>query len=371
MLDTNSIILIFVVLALLSIVVGCMCKTEYFAKYTENQELKRKVPTSAIKLVANPKLLKQSHNPNVTDIIAKEIYLDINEPSPEVYAHAEKFHRAFMDNETERFTELKKLYSELGDPDVLVISFFCKKYFKFFKNWVLSCEKAGIKVRDKVITFALDSEAKKLANDFGFKSYELDSRYEKAGGSVKFGDKEFAASMFYKNALIYDMLRIIPDSKYLLFQDSDLIWFRDPIPYLTEESKTKGFDMQIMYDGPNYNYKNIYANSGFIFLKSNDVTRAVFETALRNSAFIFASGSHQIPLEKIFEHFILHNIFDMRVLPETEFLNGHLFKFNDSIDPKVPKDWKSSSYCLHYSWSASEEEKFEKINQLGLNFIDV
>jgi hypothetical protein len=367
---TNVLVLVLTLL-LLILFGGCFCyTTDYFGNYNGTQELKRKIPSSARALKANPKLVARSHNPNVNRFIAKEVYLDRKEPSPEVYAHTERFHKAFMDNEAERHSELTKLYNELGNPEVVIILFFCKKYFKFFKNWVLSCEKAGIKVRDKVITFALDQEAKQLANDYGFKSFVLDQRYEKAGNSSKFGDREFAATMFYKNALIYDMLRIIPDNKYLLFQDSDLIWFNDPIPYLTKESKTNGYDMQIMYDGPNYNYKNIYANSGFIFLKSNDVTRALFETALRNSAFIFSGGSHQRPLEKIFEHFVLHNMLDMRVLDEYKFLNGHLFKTTGGIDKNVPKDWKNSSYVWHYSWTLGGEEKLEKLDKYELNFVD-
>ena len=110
----------------------------------------------------------------------------------------------------------------------------------------------------------------------GFKSFLLDpNKYEKGGGSKQYGDKGFASAMFYKNALMYDMLRVIPKNNFLLFQDSDLIWFRDPLGYLEKSP----YDIQIMYDGPNYNYRNLYGNSGFIFIKNNEVTQSVFETA--------------------------------------------------------------------------------------------
>ena len=355
-----------IILLFIFILCTCLC-SENFSNLIE---LRRKVPSSARKLRAKPIVLDNSFNPNVDKIIAKDISMaSETEPAEFFFELSERFHKGFNENEIERRNILRKLYSELNEPETVIMLFFCKKYFKFFKNWVISCEKAGIKVRDKTIAFALDSEAQKKSEDYGFKTFLIDEKYEKAGGAKKFGDREFAATMFYKNALIYDMLQIIPNNKFLLFQDSDLIWFRNPLPYLQNKAKQYQYDIQMMYDGPNKNYKNVYANSGFIFITSNDYSKALFETALRNSAYRFSGGSHQRPLEKIFEHYMLHNILHLKILDEKLFLNGHLFKLNGSVDKKLGDNWKEDAFCWHFSWAVDEEEKFKKLDMYGLNYI--
>ena len=133
---------IFLLVVVLAIVIYSSCDTDHFAN-----ELKGKVAKSALKLTAPPKNLKNAPNPNVTHMIAQDMVLDVRvkEPSPDTVQRTEIFHKAFDKNKAERIAILKKLYKELGSPQVVNIMFYCKNFFTFFKNWVMSCQKANIK----------------------------------------------------------------------------------------------------------------------------------------------------------------------------------------------------------------------------------
>jgi hypothetical protein len=338
-----------------------------------NQELKSKIANSALILTANPENLKHVVNPNINKIIAKDINIDLKiygilNPTKEEYTIAEQFHKSFNKHESQRIKDLENLFLELGAPKTVITLFYCNKFFIFFENWVKSCEKNGIEIRDKTITFSLDIESFEKTKALGFKTFLLN--YEKAGDSNIFGDSGFASAMFYKNAIMDTMLKVIPNGNYLLFQDSDLLWLNNPIQFLENNSIENNYDIQIMYDGPNPVYKNIYANTGFIFILNNSVTKSIFETALNNSAFIFASGSHQKILCPILEHYQQHNLLNLVILPETEFINGHLISNGTGeISNKLPSDWKSKAMCLHYSWTSNKADKFKKLRILGFDYI--
>ena len=114
---------------------------------------------------------------------------------------------------------------------------------------------------------------------------------------LSFADKRFGRTMFYKNAIVRDLLEV---GVNVLFQDVDLIWLRDPFDYFYLNNNA---DITFMYDGANPIHQPLYANSGFFFAHANDACKALFDTALGNTASIFRSGSHQKPLNRILGHF--------------------------------------------------------------------
>ena len=152
----------------------------------------------------------------------------------------------------------------------------------------------------------------------------------------------------------------------VLFQDVDLIWFKNPLEYFVKSRQNH--DIQIMYDGPNGLYKPLFANSGFIYVNPSEVNLALFETALRNSASILATGSHQFPLNRILNCFVEHNLLKLNILPQNLFLNGHLFSLSSGLSSDA-KNWKEDGIVFHYSWTGTKEEKFQKLEKFGMNYI--
>lgn len=330
------------------------------------KELKGKISPSANKLEGKP--TSKSVNPNVRHMIADRLLLDDFKVEDKHIEKANKYHDTFSKYHDERLGSLGKAYSELGKPKTVVTMFYCKKFFVFFENWVLGCEKNKIgDVRKFTITFSLDKESYQKTLDMGFKTILISpEKYEQAGDSQQFGDGKFAGTMFYKNAFIYDFLTILPLGNSILFQDSDLIWFRNPIPYLEKQPE----DILIMYDGPNYHFNGLYANTGFIFLRNNNNTRSFMETTMYNTAYIFAIGGHQKAFNRILEHYYHHNILSTKVLDELDFANGHLLdNTSGKLSNKLKSNWKSNAYVMHYSWTGNIQDKFKKLERLGLKYV--
>ncbi len=285
-------------------------------------------------------------------------------PIPEHRTYqAESFHKLFRAHTNERREALETIYDDLGRPKNLLIMMFCRNFLPFFENWLFSCEKYGISFHKNLIVFCLDGDAARRAAELGVKYYFFDpEHYAPAGKSESFGDEWFRNTILYKNAVISEALTL---GASVLFQDTDLIWFKDPFMYLEESQEH--YDIQIMYDGPNPNGKPIYGNTGFIYLQSNDITKALFETALRNSAAILKAGQQQFIFLKILNFFLSHKLIRLHVLPEHMFLNGHLFSLRNGV-LGAARNWKEEGIVMHYSWTENRNEKLLKLTKFGLNF---
>ena len=326
-------------------------------------ELQHCVSDSALKLRSGPIHLEGAVNPHIDRIISQQINFGMYLPEKEWSEIAEAYHLLYAKHQGGRFDWLSQTLHELNDPESVIVMLFCDAYYPFFKNWLASCDHHNIEVRKRVICFTLDQDAQTKALAQGVKTYCLDPELYggQAGHAGSFSDKRFGRTMFYKNAIVRDLLEMGID---VLFQDVDLIWLRDPFEYFCQNEDV---DMQFMFDGPNCIHQPLYANSGFFFARANDATRALLDTALGNTASIFRSGSHQKPLNRILGHFVLHNVLALKILPENLFLNGHLFNLKSGLNPQATQ-WRESGYVVHYSWSVNREEKGMKMRQFGFSF---
>ena len=325
-------------------------------------ELLQKVSPAALELRARADQLYKAMNPNINRIIVEGI-VDLKSTGADNPAtiRAESYHARFFSNSEHRLKELEESYERLNRPDDLIVMICCGNHFQFLKLWLESCDKNKIPVRDRTLVFTLDEEAESQTKLLGLESYNFDAaRYESGGQSENFGDRNFSGAMYYKNAAIYESLKL---GANLLFQDVDLIWLRNPLPYLSENNLK--FDIQIMFDGPNPWHSPYYANSGFIYIRNCNASKAVFETALLNTSNIFECGGQQSPLNRIFHHFVVHNVLSLKILPETLFLNGHLFNLETGVNDNAG-DWRSDGLVVHYSWTGNCEEKIKKLEKFDL-----
>lgn len=328
-------------------------------------ELGRKVPASALRLRASTSALTLAANSNVNRMLTASIDMDIAMPSEEVTEIAELYHTLYSRYERERILNLGNMYDELGRPENVITMLYCRRFFPLFENWLASCAAHGIDVKERLIVFTLDEVAQRSTQALGVKSYCFESAvYGEAGGSAGFGDRKFSRTMFYKNAVIHDLLKL---GCNVLFQDVDLIWLKDPMDYFVATGSQH--DIHFMHDGHNKIHRPLYANTGFIYARCTEASRALMETALRNSATIFDCGSHQLPLNRILAHFVLHNVLSVNVLPQTLFLNGHLFNLKTGL-ADIAREWRSEGIVVHYSWTADLLEKRKKIEAFGFNYMN-
>ncbi|MEM1110349.1 MAG: putative nucleotide-diphospho-sugar transferase [Pseudomonadota bacterium] len=260
--------------------------------------------------------------------------------------------------------QLARAYAQMGEPADIIASCCCSKFFPLFENWLASCAAAGIEVRDRLLLFTLDEAAQLKAETLGVQAYCLTpGRYGEAGGSVQFADRKFSRTMFYKNVIVYELLAL---GANVLFQDVDVVWLRDPLQHLP--ALEPDCDLLIMYDGPNRVHAPLYVNTGFFYARNTAASKALFETAARNTATVFNCGSHQRPFNQILAHFLIHNVLSLRILPEETFPNGHLFNIERGLRPAV-QNWRDESYVAHYSWTLDIEEKCRKIEAFGFNYL--
>ncbi len=270
----------------------------------------------------------------------------------------------FLANQERRRAELVSTYEQLGSPPIVITMVCDRSFMPFVRNWLSSCERSGILVADRVIAFALDHDAAHGFADLGLPCVLLDpADYPPAGGSEVFGDQAFASAVFYKSALLTDLLAL---GTRVLFQDADLIWFDDPVPTLEENAHLH--DIQLMYDGPNPLYEPLHANTGFFYVTPTPVSKALFTAAMLDASSLFWLRNDQELLNKLFGWFVEEDGLRLAILPEKQFLNGHLFPIVGDVNPAAG-DWKTDGLVFHYSWTANTAEKYEKLSRYGFNYL--
>lgn len=84
----------------------------------------------------------------------------------------------------------------------------------------------------------------------------------------------------------------------LLFQDVDLIWYKNPLEFFHDKSSpVHDFDMYFQDDGSRGLFYAPYsANTGFYYVRQNDRTRYFFNSLLLAGDLISSTHSHQIAL---------------------------------------------------------------------------
>ena len=126
--------------------------------------------------------------------------------------------------------------------------------------------------------------------------------------SVEYGDNKFVLMMMAKvicvqliSALGYD----------LLFQDVDIIWFKNPLDYFHDkDSPIANFDCYFQDDGArSLRYSPYSANSGFYYIRNNQRTKHFLTSVLLAGDLIMKTFSQQQALIAVLsEHASLYGL---------------------------------------------------------------
>jgi hypothetical protein len=127
-----------------------------------------------------------------------------------------------------------------------------------------------------VVVFATDVEARTATEKLGLHVF-----YDEEGGfgdlptdeAKAYGDATFTAMMYIKVLAVYLPMML---GYEVLFQDVDVVWHENPLPYFADKSRCGDFDTYFSDDGArSMRYAPFSANSGFYFLRNNDKTTCV------------------------------------------------------------------------------------------------
>lgn len=233
-------------------------------------------------------------------------------------------------------------------------------------NFVCSARARGFDLTH-VLVFCTDTETKLLAEGLGLTAFYDQRNF--AGmpetAANRYADRTFKAIMMAKvycvhmiNALGYD----------LLFQDVDVVWYRNPMEYFHNKSNEfYKFDMYFQDDGAHTNrYAPWSPNTGFYFIRHNKVTRSFMSTFVRMGDLIVQSGSHQGALTVVLNEFVSWRGLRVKILSRDndEFPGGfHFHRRRDFMREMI--DGKVNPYIFHMSWTDNKQNKKNFFEQMG------
>lgn len=283
-----------------------------------------------------------------------------------IYANWEIL-KTYFDAFEDAVEELKPLAEKAATPKntvTVMVSNFGQS--ELLVNFVCAARARNHDI-SSIIVFATDAETKALAEGLGLLAFYDKRNYgdipsEAAG---RYGDKKFTAMMMAKVMCV----QMVSSLGYnILFQDVDIVWYKNPIPFFeTERPELEEFDMMFQDDGGHSTrYAPYSANSGFYYVRANARTQFFFASLLTGGDVILETNSHQQALIALLsEHVSLYGlkvkIFDRET---DEFPGGfHYHQKSGQYMRKLIKG-EVDPYIFHMSWTYNKENKLLFFKQM-------
>jgi hypothetical protein len=154
----------------------------------------------------------------------------------------------------------------------------------------------------------------------------------------------------------------------LLFQDVDVVWYRNPLEYFHDTTNPyHNFDMYFQDDGAHSpRYAPYSANSGFYYVRSNDKTRYLFTSLLYSGDRIIQTSSHQHALIQLLADHSSSFGLKVKVLSRDmkEFPGGYHYHRRKNLMKDIVTD-KVVPEMFHMSWTANKKNKVKYFQQFG------
>ena len=230
-------------------------------------------------------------------------------------------------------------------------------------NFICSSEAAGVKAAD-IVVFVGTKEVVPLIENMGASaiySPALGSMPQRAAGGYL--DDTFSRMMWFKTTSVYLAVRA---GFNVLFQDVDLVWMKNPIPYL----KAIDSDISFMDDGARTpRYTPFFVNSGFFFVKYNQRTLYFQEKMLKSGpSEIGYTHSHQSVLIRHAAE--AHHSFGMKIylLDRELFPSGQAYHEKKNFIKKIVEH-TYMPYVFHMCWTSNRVDKVKYFKEIGLWYI--
>ncbi len=159
----------------------------------------------------------------------------------------------------------------------------------------------------------------------------------------------------------------------LLFQDVDVVWYKNPLEYFHDTTNPYyGFDMYFQDDGAHSpRYAPYSANSGFYYVRNNDKTKYLFTSLLYHGDMIVQSTSHQQALIQLLgNHASLFGLRvkvlsrDMEEFPGGWHYHRRMDLMKDIVTEKVVPE------IFHMSWTKNKDNKVKFFQQMGQWYVN-
>ena len=266
-------------------------------------------------------------------------------------------------------SRLKETLEKIKNTKTIVIMTCNFGQSELLINFVCSARARGFDLHN-LLVFPTDKETHDLAEAMGlitfYEEKMMASIPKKA--SMLYGSPDFSAFMFAKVLCV----QLVNELGYdLLFQDADIVWYKDPLGFFQNESLPQ-FDMYFQDDGNRQDRFAPYsANTGFYFVRSNDITRNLFRQFLYTADLITAWNSHQaVLIHMMAEHNSALGL-TVKVYPKEmeEFPGGLHFHRQKEMMKRI-MGGTSKAYIFHMSWTENKIDKLKFFKQMGEWFVN-
>jgi len=280
----------------------------------------------------------------------------------------------------ENFDDIQNtLTDKLDENDItegsdLVVMVVNEGEIDLFLNFACSCRQHDISLNN-VIVFAGSSEIIPLIESTGamglyHEGYASVSRKP----SFDYLDRVFVDMMWYKAFSVYLILRRRIN---ILFQDADMVWFKDPMAYFHAYAKTRKnlgggrVEIEAFFsdDGQrSMRYTPFFANSGFYYMKATERTEYFAWSIMAAFDSVQVLGSHQnVITTKLVDGLALSHP-HIKLLSLFEFPNGIMYH-HDLAYMKRLADKEVEPYHFHMCWTQGKPDKLKYLNKVKMWYL--
>jgi hypothetical protein len=179
---------------------------------------------------------------------------------------------------------------------------------QFFINFVCAAKSRGLDI-SRVLLFATDLETYQLAESMGIAVFFDDRVFASipSGAAKDYHDINYGKIMMSK---VYCVHLINSMGYDLIFQDIDLVWYKNPLDYFKTEAP-QNFYMYFQHDGEHHpeRFAPLAANTGFYYVRHNARTEYFFSVFVRMGDLVLTDKSHQAAMSTLAnEHMSLRGL---------------------------------------------------------------
>eukprot|EP00756_Hemistasia_phaeocysticola_P000894 Hpha_TRINITY_DN10647_c0_g3::TRINITY_DN10647_c0_g3_i1::g.156944::m.156944/K20892/RAY1; beta-arabinofuranosyltransferase len=226
-------------------------------------------------------------------------------------------------------------------------------------NWQCSVRARGIDISNTIVICS-DEQSREAVQAAGIEAFHSPAFGAMPKDSARtYGDSTFGSMMWMKSITVWLTVRLGYD---VLFQDADLVWFKDPWPYLKE--KHANDDTVWMDDSArSERFGPYYANSGFYLVRNTPRGLQFAQEVLFQVDAVLSGSSHQAVVDSMLADG--HSRYGLRVsiLDPDLFSSGAYFHYRIAWVRDTLLG-KADPYVFHMCWTSNKKEKLTFLKTL-------
>jgi len=261
-----------------------------------------------------------------------------------------KLLRNYLGTVDDVLTRLRPIAKRIARNNTIVVMVCNLGQSSLLVNFACAARSKGLDLSG-VLVFCTDEETLGIARGLGFAAFYDEKNFAAIplSEAKTYGDKTFAAVMHAKVITVQLINKLGYDC---LFQDVDIVWYRDPLPLFHDKSSSlMEFDILFQDDGArSLRYSPFCSNSGFYYVRYNSRTEYFFTSLLYATDLVLSTHSHQQALTALLaDHASLFGL-RIKTLNEDDLPGGHYFHRKSTFMHEM-LEGKRTPFLFHMSWT--------------------